>query len=45
MLTKGKMITVLKKHGIRFGDKNGAKVKIEHLKTAQVINLYFQYCC
>lgn len=42
MLTKGKMVVALKKKGIRFGDKNGAKVKLEHLKTPQIVSLYFQ---
>jgi hypothetical protein len=44
MLTKGKMITALKKTGIRSGEKNGAKVKLEHLKSYQVTKLYCQYC-
>ena len=44
MLGKGKMITELKKKGIRTGDKNGAKVGLEHLKSYQVAELYYQYC-
>ena len=44
MLTKGKMIKALKEHGIRKGDKNGAMVQLEHLKTYQIINMYYQYC-
>ena len=44
MLTKGKMIKQLKENGIRYGDKEGARVSLEHLKTHQVINLYYQYC-
>ena len=44
MLTKGKMITELKKNGIRSGDKNGAKVKLEHLKSFQITTMYYQYC-
>ena len=44
MLTKGTMIKELKKNGIRRGDKNGAIVKLEHLKTFEVIKLYFTYC-
>ena len=44
MLTKGKMITTLKKVGIRKGDKNGAKVKLEHLKSYAVTELYYQHC-
>ena len=44
MLTKGKMISALKKAGIRSGDKNGTNVKLEHLKFYQVIELYYQHC-
>lgn len=44
MMTKGKMITALKEIGIRKGDKNGATVSLEHLKTHQVINLYYKHC-
>lgn len=44
MLTKGKMIQELKKVGIRKGDKEGSTVRLEHLKTPDVVNLYFQYC-
>lgn len=44
MLTKGKMINELKKVGIRIGDKDGVDVGLSHLKTAQVINLYYQHC-
>ena len=44
MLTKGKMVKALKEIGIRKGDKNGALVQLEHLKTYQVINLYYQHC-
>lgn len=44
MLTKGKMITALKKVGIRFGDKNGSRVRLEHLKSFQIITMYYQYC-
>lgn len=44
MLTKGQMIKSLKEVGIRKGDKDGATVSLEHLKTHQVINLYYQYC-
>ena len=45
MLTKGKMIKALKSQAnIRWGDKNGAKVKLEHLKTYQIIALYFEHC-
>jgi hypothetical protein len=44
MLTKGKMIQQLKEKGIRTGDKNGAKVKLEHLKSFAITELYHQYC-
>ena len=44
MLSKGQMIKSLKEAGIRKGDKNGAEVSLEHLKTFQVIKLYYQYC-
>ena len=44
MISKGKMIKSLKEHGIRKGDKNGATVSLEHLKTYQVINLYYKHC-
>lgn len=45
MLTKGTMIKALKEQaGIRTGDKNGAKVKLEHLKSFAIITLYYQHC-
>lgn len=44
MLTKGAMIKELKKNGVRFGDKGGARVKLEHLKSADITKLYFTYC-
>lgn len=44
MLSKGKMITALKQAGIRKGDKQGAVVPLEHLKTHQIVNMYYQYC-
>lgn len=44
MLTKGKMVKELKAKGIRKGDKDGAKVSLEHLKTYQIIKLYYQHC-
>ena len=43
-MTKGKMISELKKKGIRRGDKDGAMVSLEHLKTFDVIKLYYEYC-
>lgn len=42
--TKGKMIKELKKYGVRKGDKNGAIVKLEHLKFEEVIKLYYTHC-
>ena len=44
MLTKGKMIKELKKVGVRTGNKNGAKVKLEHLKSFAITELYFKHC-
>ena len=41
---KGKMIRELKAKGIRKGEKNGAVVKLEHLKTFAVIELYYTHC-
>ena len=44
MLTKGKMISALKKVGVRSGDKDGAMVGLSHLKTPKIVELYYQYC-
>ena len=44
MMTKGKMIRSLKEHGIRRGDKDGATVSLEHLKSYEITKLYYQYC-
>lgn len=44
MLTKGKMVTELKKKGVRVGEKDSAIVGISHLKTFAVIKLYFEHC-
>ena len=44
MLTKGVMVKALKEKGIRSGDKDGATVKLEHLKTFAVTKLYFEHC-
>ena len=44
MLTKGKMIKALKSAGIRKGEKNGAFVSLEHLKTCEVTKLYYDNC-
>ena len=44
MITKGTMIKILKKNGIRRGEKDGAIVGLEHLKAYQVTKLYFQHC-
>lgn len=43
-MTKGKMIKELKAKGIRYGEKNGATVQLEHLKTFQIIDLYYTHC-
>jgi hypothetical protein len=44
MLTKGKMIKALKATGVRKGEKDGAFVSLEHLKTSDVIKLYYDNC-
>lgn len=44
MLTKGKMIKELKATGVRKGEKDGAFVSLEHLKTSDVIKLYYDNC-
>ena len=44
MMTKGKMISALKKAGIRRGDKDGAMVALEYLKTYEIIKMYYEYC-
>jgi hypothetical protein len=41
---KGQMVKALKEKGIKTGDKNGATVKLEHLKTVEVMKLYTKYC-
>ena len=41
-MTKGEMIKKLKAAGVRRGDKDGATVALEHLKTYAVINLYYK---
>lgn len=38
---KSKLINVLHANGVYYGDKNGAKVKLEQMKEHQVINLYY----
>ena len=43
MLTKGQMIKALKAKGVRTGEKDGAIVKLEHLKTFAVTKLYYEY--
>ena len=43
-MTKGKMIKQLKAKGVRYSEKDGAKVQLEHLKTFQIIDLYYTYC-
>ena len=44
LMTKGRMIKELKAKGIRYGEKDGAKVQLEHLKTFHVTKLYYTYC-
>lgn len=44
MLTKGFMTKALKEKGVRAGDKDGATVKLEHLKTYQITKMYYEYC-
>lgn len=39
---KRKFIKALKDAGIRYADKNGAKVGVNHLKTHQAIALYYE---
>ncbi len=41
---KGQMIKALKAKGIKVGDKNGSTVKLEHLKTSDVIKMYYKHC-
>ena len=41
---KGNMIKQLKLKGIKTGDKNGSTVKLEHLKTSEIIKLYMANC-
>lgn len=43
MITKGTMIRELKKIGVRRGLKNNAVVKLEQLKTPEVIKLYAEH--
>lgn len=43
--TKGDLIKELKKAGVRSGTTNsGAEVSLEHLKYADIINLYCDNC-
>ena len=43
-MTKGQMIKELKNIGVRRGINSlGNEVSLEHLKFADVVNLYFQY--
>lgn len=44
MMTKGKMCKELKANGIRVGEKDGAIVSLEHLKTYQIIKMYAEMC-
>ena len=40
---KRKYIKALKNAGVRYAEKDGAKVSVKHLKLYQVINLYYEY--
>ena len=40
---KRKYIKALKSAGIRYADKDGAKVGVNHLKLHQAINLYYEH--
>ena len=40
---KRKYIKALKNAGIRYADKDGAKVQVSHLKTYQAIKLYYEH--
>ena len=40
MMTKGKMIKALKEAGVR--KQPGTSKQLEHLKTYEVINLYYE---
>lgn len=42
--TKGYLIKQLKEKGIRRGDKSGATVHLEHLRYADVVNLWYAHC-
>lgn len=44
IFSKGKLIKELKQKGVRKGDKQGATVSLEHLKYADVVNLWFEHC-
>lgn len=44
IFSKGNLIKDLKAKGIRKGDKQGATVQLEHLKYADVVNLWYEYC-
>lgn len=40
---KRKYIKALKEAGVRYAEKNGAKVQVAHLKTYQAIKLYYEH--
>ena len=42
-IMKRKYIKALKNAGVRYADKDGAKVQIKHLKLHQLINLYYEH--
>ena len=39
-MTKGEMVKILKRYGIRRGDKNGANVPLAHLKYEDICKIY-----
>lgn len=43
LMTKGKMIQILKKNGIRRGEKDKAIVPLEHLKYPQIATIYYNF--
>lgn len=42
-ITKGEMIKILKRYGIRKGEKGNAIVKLEHLKYEDICKIYAEF--
>lgn len=42
--TKGKLIKDLHEVGVRYADKNGSNVQLEHLKYCDVVKLWADKC-